>query len=79
MKDELVSKIMDEVLKKVGAAEAAPAACAAPAPTCNLTEFVGTAIGSTIGLVIANVDHQVHEQLGIDGRRRPRLSDHLRR
>ncbi|TKI08045.1 propanediol utilization microcompartment protein PduB [Martelella alba] len=27
--------------------------------TCNLTEFVGTAIGDTIGLVIANVDSNV--------------------
>ena len=72
MKDELVSKIMDEVLKKVGAeAPAAAPAPAAPAAkccnnTCNLTEFVGTAIGHTIGLVIANVDRQVHEKLDID-------------
>ena len=76
MKDELISKVMDEVMKKMGAGapEAAPSAaeklacaCAAPAaPGCNLTEFVGTAIGHTIGLVIANLDHQVHEKLGID-------------
>lgn len=68
MKDELISKVMDEVLKKMGTTEApaAPAACCTPATACNLTEFVGTAIGHTIGLVIANVDHQVHEKLGID-------------
>ena len=59
MKDEMVNAIMAEVLKKVGApAEAAP--------KCNLTEFVGTAMGHTIGLVIANLDNQVHEKLGID-------------
>ena len=64
MKDEMVNAIMAEVLKKVGApAETAPACCA---PKCNLTEFVGTAMGHTIGLVIANLDNQVHEKLGID-------------
>lgn len=70
MKDELISKVMDEVMKKMGVSEAAPAADSAPAPTatCNLTEFVGTAIGHTIGLVIANVDHQVHEKMGIDAK-----------
>ena len=63
MKDEMVNAIMAEVLKKVGTtAEAAPAC----APKCNLTEFVGTAMGHTIGLVIANLDNQVHEKLGID-------------
>ncbi len=64
MKDEMVNKIMEEVLKKVGApVEAAPKCCA---NKCNLTEFVGTAMGHTIGLVIANVDSQVHEALKID-------------
>ena len=64
MKDEMVNAIMAEVLKKVGApAETAPKCCA---PKCNLTEFVGTAMGHTIGLVIANLDNQVHEKLGID-------------
>ena len=69
MKDELVSKVMDEVMKKMGVSETAPDACTcedAPAPSCNLTEFVGTAMGHTIGLVIANLDHQVHEKLNID-------------
>ena len=69
MKDEMINMIMAEVMKKVGTAapaEAAPACCAAPAPTCGLTEFVGTAMGHTIGLVIANLDNQVHEKLGID-------------
>ena len=57
MKDEMVNAIMAEVLKKVGSpAESAPACCA---PKCNLTEFVGTAMGHTIGLVIANLDNQV--------------------
>ena len=63
--DELVSKVMDEVMKKIGSSAPAEEKCCA-APSCNLTEYVGTAIGHTIGLVIANVDHQVHEALKID-------------
>ncbi len=69
MKDELMNKIIDEVLKKVDTqdkTEAAASTCSCKAPTCNLTEFVGTAIGDTIGLVIANVDHQIHEKMDID-------------
>lgn len=70
MKDEMINMIMAEVMKKVGTAappaEAAPAAACCAAPTCGLTEFVGTAMGHTIGLVIANLDNQVHEKLGID-------------
>ena len=70
MKDELISKVMDEVMKKMGASDAtsAPAAacCSNASANCNLTEFVGTAIGHTIGLVIANVDHQIHEKMDID-------------
>jgi len=33
---------------------------------CQLTEFVGTAIGDTIGLVIANVDSQLLETMKLD-------------
>ncbi|ENJ9655500.1 propanediol utilization microcompartment protein PduB [Clostridium botulinum] len=32
----------------------------------SITEFVGTAIGDTIGLVIANVDCFLHEKMGLD-------------
>lgn len=65
MNENMINKIMDEVMKKVGAE------CAAPAPTvtcsgCTMTEFVGTAFGDTIGLVIANVDPALHEAMGID-------------
>lgn len=31
-----------------------------------VTEFVGTAIGDTVGLVIANVDRHLHEHMGLD-------------
>ncbi len=63
-----MSKIIDEVMKKVGPdtpKEAVPVK-SSKAGSCGLTEFVGTAIGNTIGLVIANLDHQVHERMGID-------------
>ncbi|ACA54945.1 propanediol utilization microcompartment protein PduB [Clostridium botulinum] len=32
----------------------------------SITELVGTAIGDTIGLVIANVDGSLHEKMGLD-------------
>ncbi|NPV69156.1 MAG: propanediol utilization microcompartment protein PduB [Firmicutes bacterium] len=71
MKDELVEKIVQEVLKKAeAAAPAAQPAVPLKAFACNITEFVGTALGETIGLVIANVDPAVHERMGIDPRYR---------
>lgn len=67
MKDELVNKIMDEVLKQVGVeAQDQKESMSVCDKACSLTEFVGTATGDTIGLVIANLDAQVHEQLKID-------------
>ena len=32
----------------------------------SITEIVGTAIGDTIGLVIANVDSSLHEKMELD-------------
>lgn len=73
MKDELMSKIMDEVMKKMGESEPTPVAKeikqeakVSKIQGTNLTEFVGTAIGNTIGLVIANVDYKLHEMMKID-------------
>lgn len=67
MKDELVEKIVQEVLKKAEtAAPAAQPVAPAKSSACNITEFVGTALGDTIGLVIANVDPALHERMGID-------------
>jgi len=67
MNENLINKILDEVMKKVGA-ESAPeeTCCQSEAPCCSMTEFVGTGIGETIGLVIANVDPLLHEAMGID-------------
>ena len=62
---DIVKAIMEEIEKKNnGKDSGAPAA--KQAAKCGLTEFVGTAIGDTIGLVIANVDSSIHEKLGID-------------
>ena len=66
MQDKLVNQIMEEVLKKVEQSQNKNAACEKTFSACGLTEFVGTAIGDTIGLVIANVDNAVHEVMGID-------------
>lgn len=69
MKDQLIEQIMAEVMKKVEEPKAEVKA-AEPVKTqsgyCGLTEFVGTAMGDTIGLVIANVDPTVHEVMKLD-------------
>ena len=75
MQDDLVEQLMGEVIRKMGGGEKAPsatpepngkAACAKAPKACNLTEFVGTAIGNTIGMVIANVDPLLHEKMKMD-------------
>jgi microcompartment protein PduB len=63
--EELVNQIMAAVLKKVDG-KPAPAVTQAGARPAS-TEFVGiNALGDTIGLVIANVDPQVHALMKID-------------
>jgi len=69
MNEEMVNKILEEVMKKVGAGSGGAAeapCCEAGAGTCCMTEFVGTGFGDTIGLVIANVDPLLHEAMGIE-------------
>ncbi len=67
--EELVDQIMSAVMKKLDN-KASPAPAAAPLPAGvrpASTEFVGSsAIGDTIGLVIANVDPQIHALMKID-------------
>lgn len=63
MKEELMAKIMEEVMKKAEA----PAPANDKLGVCNVTEFVGwSPIGDTIGLVIANVDNNLHTAMDID-------------
>lgn len=66
MNELLLDKIMEEVMKKVDGAGEKQKECSRAIPACGLTEFVGTAIGDTIGLVIANVDPALHEIMKID-------------
>lgn len=71
MNESMIEKVMGEVMQKMGGGESAsacqPASTSAVAGgCCGLTEFVGTAIGHTIGLVIPNVDPLIHEQMKID-------------
>ncbi|HYG57061.1 MAG TPA: propanediol utilization microcompartment protein PduB [Symbiobacteriaceae bacterium] len=61
----MVKEVVQRVMKKLEPAQAP--ACEAPAAKAPaLTEFVGTAIGDTIGLVIANVDPALHEKMKLD-------------
>jgi microcompartment protein PduB len=63
MEDKLVDLVVKQVMDKVAAAPAAPAAAAFKP---GMTEFVGTAFGDTIGIVIANIDFELHQKLGLD-------------
>lgn len=80
--EELVNQIMSAVLQRVDA-KAPQAAAVAPAAAPKgalppipgkvpaVTEFVGAAtLGDTIGLVIPNVDPQIHALMGIDAKYR---------
>jgi microcompartment protein PduB len=74
MQDELINKVLSEVMKRVGAPSAAanpPAAPKAAGPggwggPSGLTEFVGAGMGDTQGIVIANLDPIIHKLIGFD-------------
>ncbi|SKC91819.1 propanediol utilization microcompartment protein PduB [Maledivibacter halophilus] len=69
MQEELMGKIMEEVMKKLDTNdkdEKIETKSKTSKKYCGLTEFVGTAIGDTIGLVIANVDYTLHEFMKLD-------------
>jgi microcompartment protein PduB len=73
MADELVERVVQQVMRQIaaGGATVPPAPAPPPAaPVANpgLTEFVGTAMGDTIGIVIANLDPVLHEKMGLDRR-----------
>ena len=79
--DNLVEHIMAQVMAKVSEKTAAgsPQVTALQVTargtnmaekTCSVTEFVGTAIGDTIGLVIANVDQQLLDAMKLEKRYR---------
>jgi len=65
VEEQVIKKVVQEVLNRIQPQEdnKGPAI-----EHPGLTEFVGTAIGDTIGLVIANVDPLLHEKMGLDKR-----------
>lgn len=75
MSEELINKVLAEVVKKMGgdapAPSAAPAPTPAPTPAAGalptVTEFVGTnVLGDTIGMVIANVDPKLRAMMKLE-------------
>lgn len=82
MKEQLIDQIISEVMKSIGKDGNKPEEVTIKdneidsqtnndniSPTsnnCGLTEYVGTSLGDTIGLVIANVDSALHEAMNID-------------
>jgi microcompartment protein PduB len=66
MQDDIVERVVQEVMRQVGAAPASGGNTVAAPKNPGLTEFIGTAIGATIGLVIANVDPDLHKLLKLD-------------
>ncbi|MEK4029999.1 propanediol utilization microcompartment protein PduB [Pseudobacillus sp. FSL P4-0506] len=66
MREQLIEKIMEEVIKQVDTPKADEAPKKEEKKYSSLTEFVGTGIGDSIGLVIANVDNSIHEAMNLD-------------
>ena len=69
MDQQLIEKVMRQVSDELGIkteeckAESAPAECASQ--NIGMTEFVGTAMGDTIGLVIASVDPMLKDVMNL--------------
>ncbi len=71
MDDKLIDLMVQQVMQRVGNGNSAPPASSLTAvKNPGMTEFVGTAIGDTIGIVIANVDPNLHKVMGLDPRYR---------
>jgi hypothetical protein len=72
MQDELIDAVLAEVMKRVapatnGGESTEPAhSVVATDDLVQLTEFIGTGLGDTQGIVIANLDPAIHELMGID-------------
>ncbi|MBC7332627.1 MAG: propanediol utilization microcompartment protein PduB, partial [Synergistetes bacterium] len=73
MDQQLVDRIMEEVMKRLSQAGAGEQGASVEEkvnnptfPIVGIPEFVGTAIGDTIGLVIANLESRIIEKLGWD-------------
>lgn len=82
MEEELITKVMQEVMRRVGSGsshgngssavavldepQAPPLPSFLPAELVPLTEFVGIGMGDTQGIVIANLDPMIHKLIGFD-------------
>ncbi|TGE38819.1 propanediol utilization microcompartment protein PduB [Desulfosporosinus fructosivorans] len=68
MQEQLIDKVMDEIKKRMESQVPDETGQEKTKAVVNIgmTEYVGTAIGDTIGLVIANVDPMLHEKMKID-------------
>lgn len=62
---QILAKEADQVVENKNVVEEKREVLTMSAPSA-ITEFVGTAIGDTVGLVIANVDYYLHEKMGLD-------------
>lgn len=74
MQEELINRVMKEVMKKVGSASSEKAkesggggskAMPSNPGLVQVTEFVGVGLGETAGIVIANLDPAIHALMGI--------------
>lgn len=62
MNEELLERVLSEAQKRT----TNQSSSVNETKATHLTEFVGTAMGDTIGLVIANIDSQLHKHIGLD-------------
>lgn len=76
MQEELINKVMQEVMKRVGSAAAEkanpkdtggdnPKPALSNPDLVQVTEYVGVGLGDTQGIVIANLDPAIHALMGI--------------
>jgi microcompartment protein PduB len=73
MMKQVMEQVMQRLAPEIKAEAPAPAASEKPTNSANftpigVTEYIGTAMGHTIGAVIANVEPHLHELMGIDKR-----------
>lgn len=61
MDKELLEKVMGQVSQELGLTQEQKRTC----PGIGVTEFVGTSVGDTIGLVIASVDSMLSEAMNL--------------
>lgn len=79
MQEELINKVMQEVMKRVGSAPAgnpkesrgsSQIPAVSGADLLQVTEYVGVSLGDTQGIVIANLDPAIHQLMGIEDKYR---------